>query len=59
MLVWNHSRSSRNAAEFAELRWTLRENGVDLVSVADGSLLSAWERQLAELSGAADEEAAD
>ncbi len=59
VLVWNHSRLSWNAAEFVELRRTLREHGVDLVSVADGSRLSAWERQLAELSGAADEEAAD
>ena len=59
VLVWNYSRLSRNAAEFVELRRTLREHGVDLVSVADGSHLSAWERQLAELSGAADEEAAD
>ena len=59
VLVWNHSRLSRNAAEFVELRRTLREHGVDLVSVADGSRLSAWERQLNELSGAADEEAVD
>ena len=37
----------------------LREHGVDMVLVTDGSRLSAWDRQLAELSGAADEEAAD
>jgi hypothetical protein len=43
----------------AELTRKLREHGVDLVSVADGSRLSNWERQLNELSGAADEEAAD
>ena len=59
VLVWNHSRLSRNAAELAELTRKLREHGVDLVSVADGSRLSNWERQLNELSGAADEEAVD
>ena len=59
VLVWNYSRLSRNAAELAELTRKLREHGIDLVSVADGSRLSNWERQLAELSGAADEEAAD
>ena len=58
VLVWNYSRLSRNAAELAELTRKLREHGIDLVSVADGSRLSNWERQLAELSGAADEEAA-
>ena len=59
VLVWNYSRLSRNAAELAELTRKLREHGVDLVPVADGSRLSNWERQLNELSGAADEEAAD
>ena len=59
VLVCNYSRLSRNAAELAELTRKLREQGVELVSVADGSRLSGWERQLAELSGAADEEAAD
>ena len=59
VLVCNYSRLSRNAAELTELKRKLREHGVDLVSVADGSRLSGWERQLAELSGAADEEAAD
>ena len=59
VLAWNYSRLSRNAAELAELTRKLGEYGVELVSVADGSRLSAWERQLAELSGAADEEAAD
>ena len=59
VLVWNHSRLSRNAAELAELTRKLREQGVELVSVADGSRLSGWERQLAELAGAEDEEAAD
>ena len=59
VLVWNYSRLSRNAAELAELTRKLGEHGVELVSVADDSRLSAWERQLAELSGAADEEAAD
>ena len=59
VLVWNYSRLSRNAAELAELTRKLREHGVDLVSVADGSRLSNWERQLNELSGAADEEAVD
>ena len=46
-------------AELTELKRELREHGVDLVSVADGSSLIAWERQPAELSGAADEEVAD
>ena len=59
VLVWNYSRLSRNAAELAELTRKLREHGVDLVSVADGSRLSNWERQMNELSGAADEEAVD
>ena len=59
VLVWNYSRLSRNAAELAELTRKLREHGVDLVSVADGSRLSNWERQLNELSGAGDEEAVD
>ena len=59
VLVWNYSRLSRNPAELAELTRELREHGVDVVSVADGSRFSAWERQLAELSGAADEGAAD
>ena len=58
VLVWNYSRLSRNAAELAELTRKLREHGVDLVSVADGSRLSAWERQLAELNDGPDEEAA-
>ena len=58
VLVWNHSRLSRNAAELAELRRTLREHGVDLVSVADGSHFMALERQLAELNDGLDAEAA-
>ena len=58
VLVWNYSRLSQNAAELAELTRKLREHGVDLVSVADGSRLSAWERQLAELNDDLDEEAA-
>ena len=36
----------------------LREHGVDLASVADGSRLSAWERQLSELDDAGNAEAA-
>ena len=58
VLVWNYSGLSGNAAELAELTRKLREHGVDLVSVADGSRLSAWERQLAELNDGPDEEAA-
>ena len=57
VLVWDHSRLSRNAAELAKVSRTLREQGVDLVSVADGSRLSGWERQLAELNEGLDEEA--
>ena len=38
---------------------TLREHGVHLVLVADGTRLSDWRRQLAELAGSADDEAAD
>ena len=45
-------------AELTELRRTLREHGVDLASVADGSRLSAWERQLSELDDAGNAEAA-
>ena len=59
VLVWNHSRLSRNRAEFAELRRTLREHGVDLVSVANGSHLAALKRQLAELNDGLDAEAAN
>ena len=62
VLVWNCSRLSRNPAELAklaELTRKFREYGVELVSVADGSRLSGWDRQLAELAGAVDEEAAD
>ena len=57
LLVCNHSRLSRNAAEFAELRRALREHGVDLVSVANGSHFVFLERQLAELNDGLDEEA--
>ena len=59
VLVWNHSRLSRSVVELAELMQTLREHGVDLVSVADGSHFMALERQLRELNGAVDEEGAD
>ena len=58
VLVWNHSRLSRNAVELAEVMRTLREHGVDLVSVANGSHFIALERQLGELTGASNEEAA-
>ncbi len=44
VLVWNYSRLSRNAAELAEVKLTLREQGIDLVSVADGSHFAAFER---------------
>ena len=49
---------SRNAAEFAELRWTLRENGIDLVLASESARLGALERQLDQLTDALDEEAA-
>ena len=58
VLVWDHSRLSRNAAELAELTRKLREHGVDLVSVADGSHFADLERQLAELNDGLDEAAA-
>ena len=58
VLVWDHSRLSRNAAELAEVRRTLREHGVDLVSVADGSHFMALERQLDALNDGLAEEAA-
>ena len=58
VLVWNYSGLGLDRAELAELRRKFREHGVDLVSVADGSRLSAWERQLAELNDGPDEEAA-
>ena len=57
VLVWNYSRLSRNAAELAKVSRTLREQGIDLVSAADGSRLSGWERQLAELNDGLGEEA--
>ena len=50
---------AHQAGDLAELRHAPCEQGIDLVSVADYSLLSDCGRQLAELSGAADEEAAD
>ena len=59
VLVWNYRCLSGNPAELAELKRKLREHGVDLVLVADGSSLIGWERQLAALSGAADVEPAD
>ena len=59
VLVQDHSRLSRSAVELAEVMRTLREHGVDLVSVANGSHFIALERQLRELNGAVDEEAAD
>ena len=57
VLVWNYSRLSRNVAELVEVKRTLREHSVDLVSVADCSHLAAFERQLAELNDGLDEEA--
>ncbi len=57
VLVWDHSRLSQNAAELAKVSRTLREQGIDLVSVADGSHFVALERQLAELNEGLDEEA--
>ena len=57
VLVWNWSCLSRNAAEFAELRRTLRENGVDLVSATESARLGALECEL-DQSDALDEEAA-
>ena len=59
VLVWDHPRLSRNTPEFADVRRTLREHGVDLVSVADASHFMALERELRELNDAVDEEAAD
>ena len=58
VLVWNYRPLSGNPAELAELKRKLREHGVDLVSVADGSSLIGWERQLAELRGALGDQAA-
>ena len=58
VLVWNHSRLSRNAAEFAELTRKLRENGIDLVLASESARLGALERQLDQLTDALDEEAA-
>ena len=58
VLVWNHSRLSRNAAEFAELTRKLRENGIDLVLASESARLGARERQLDQLTDALDEEAA-
>ena len=59
LLSSSSSPASSVLADVVGLRRTLREHGVELVSVADGSRLSGWERQLAELAGAADEEVAD
>ena len=60
VLVWNYSGLSGNPAELAELKRKLFVSTASTwCSVADGSSLIAWERQLAELSGAADVEPAD
>ena len=58
VLVRDHARLSRSVVELAEVMRTLREHGVDLVSVADGSHFIALERQLAELNDGLAEEAA-
>ena len=58
VLVWNYSRLSRNAAEFAELTRKLRENGIDLVLASESARLGALDRQLDQLTDALDEEAA-
>ena len=58
VLVWNWPRLSRSAAEFAELRRTLREHDVDLVSATESARLGALERELDQLTDALDEEAA-
>ena len=44
VLVWNHSRLSRNVAQLAEVKRTLREHGVALVSAADTLGLGALAR---------------
>ena len=58
VLVRNWPPLRRNAAEFAELRRTLREHDVDLVSATESALLGALERELDQLTDALDEEAA-
>ena len=58
VLVWNYRRLSGNMAEFTELRRTFREHGVDLISVSESDWLRSFERQLAEVNGTLDEEAA-
>ena len=58
VLVWNYRPLSGNMAELTELKRKLREHGVDLVSVANGSHFMALERQLDELNDGLAEEAA-
>ena len=58
VLVWNYSGLSGNMAEFTELRRTFREHGVDLIAVSESDWLRSFERQLAEVNGTLDEEAA-
>ena len=58
VLIWNYSRLSRDPAKLAELVRTMREHGVDLVFASENSRVRAFERQLAELTNAVDEEAA-
>ena len=58
VLVLNFSRLSRNAAELAELQRILNERGIDLVSPSESIRLSGFERQLAEIYKALDDEAA-
>ena len=58
VLVWNYRRLSGNPAELAELRRAFSEHGVDLVSVSESDWLRSFERQLAEVNGTLEEEAA-
>ena len=48
VLVWNHSRLSRNAAELAEVSRTLREHGIDLVSATESVWLDALDDEAAD-----------
>ena len=58
VLVWDYARLARNASRLSEILDVLRVQGVQLVSVSDHTRFAGLERQLAELTGALDDEVA-
>ena len=58
LLVWDYPRLSRSLARLAEITRTLREHGVEPVSVADRHRVADWGRQLDERFGVPHDETA-